>query len=576
MLFLGDTSRSIALLKEVVKTNDTNENAIRWIGILYLQTNKLDSCEKYYLRALEINADCENCYINLIRACAVKSDYAGALNYANKAISADPDNAEFYSIRAQVKEFAGDHQNALRDYDKAVQVDPKNTYYLIQRSIYYSKQGFYYFAERDIEKAMALEPGTPGHYYERARLKYEQQKYEEALMDMDVSLRLDSMNAGSYAARGMVFYVLKDWQNALRDYSRAIELDPTDFNHYYNRATSKYKMEDMNGSCADLRISYDLLMKYNPGNDYKEPIETSMHDFCDSSKPSYYYQRGVAFYNLGQYENAVTIYTRGLRQFPNNSMTLSFRGNAYIQTGEYQKAIDDYYASIVYADDNMMNDVQNNENFRDKSRDSMQHYVNGVISTNRSSIAEARFALRQYDKALLEIDSAMGIGKSLFPATETSFLNTRGTIYMALGKYPLAIKDFDACMELDPYYFAAYVNRALTRVMIAVPIQVSVSSVDFSNVDQAFKVNWSIKPNKISNSSDGSLFSALADCNAAITLRPNSDYAHYVRGNLKKILGEDDFCYDLLKARKLGYTVHPELFSGCKRKVRQWNISVSK
>jgi tetratricopeptide (TPR) repeat protein len=57
-------------------------------------------------------------------------------------------------------------------------------------------------------------------------------------------------------------------------------------------------------------------------------------------------EKGIAYYNIGQYQRAIEEYNKAILLEPNNAVTFYRRGLAYAKLGQYQYAIDDYNEAI--------------------------------------------------------------------------------------------------------------------------------------------------------------------------------------------------------------------------------------
>jgi tetratricopeptide (TPR) repeat protein len=101
--------------------------------------------------------------------------------------------------------------------------------------------------------------------------------------------------------------------------------------------------------------------------------------------------------------------------------------------------------------------------------------------------------------------------------------------YRRKGELDLAIKDFDAAINLDPRYGAAFINRAEIHELQG---DHSEALKDF---DQAFNLqpNTDILWNERcwTRAILGDLQGALADCNEAIRLQPNVAAGYDSRGS---------------------------------------------
>ena len=54
-------------------------------------------------------------------------DYRGAITDSNKAIELDPNRANAFDSRGEVKSKLGDYKGAISDFNKAVELDPNLT-----------------------------------------------------------------------------------------------------------------------------------------------------------------------------------------------------------------------------------------------------------------------------------------------------------------------------------------------------------------------------------------------------------------------------------------------------------------
>lgn len=556
------TQKLIPYFLKELKTKPKNEDVLRALGFLYSTGNQPDIGEKYFRDAIAVNPKCASCYMNIGRLYAQKSDTNKALEYFDKAVNLQPDNIKLYLARAQLKDFVGDQFGALADYNKAIEIDPKNADSYTERGLYNAKQNYFPLALADLNKAVELAPDNYRPYYERAGIYYEQKMMKEALVDINASIALDSSQERLFTVKGFMHAFLNEHEKAVADFTKAIQLNPKHYLPYYHRSLSKYKLEDMDGSCADRQQSLAILNKYEPKNPLKEELEYSIGNYCDASKASYYYQRGIAFYNLQKFDDAVEIYTKGVQKFPNNSMMLSFRGNAYFSRKDYAAAINDYYASIQNKN-NLGYDIEANQRHTGLTGESIGVYVNGFIAVAQLSIAESKFALGDYKQALIEINKAIDIAPVIKEIELEIYYNVRGNIFLALGKNQEALDDFNTAIQKGPSFPLAYVNRAIAEINLDSKVAVRSYSIRGGINNQNFNANWTLPLKTSIKNSRSNIFSALADCNKAIELEPNLDFAYYIRGQIRKMLSYDNACADLKKAKELGYPVEESLMKDC-------------
>lgn len=108
-------------------------------------------------------------------------------------------------------------------------------------------------------------------------------------------------------------------------------------------------------------------------------------------------------------------------------------------------------------------------------------------------------------------------------------LYARGNSYMQSYDYKNAISDFSKSIEIDPYFEDAYFNRALV----------------YTNLKNHRK--------------------AIKDFSKVIELNPEDSESYYKRGVNFGFLGETTLaCYDIEKAKSLGYIIPESISAICK------------
>lgn len=565
LLAVGKYNETINYFEKELKKHPKDENILRWLGYTYLLLDNTEMVEKYYRQAIEINPNCARCYMNIGLAFSSKNEHKIALENFNKGIKIDPKDAVIHSYRATLKEFLGDKSGALIDYDKAIELDSTNYNHYVQRAKFNSKFGYLKLANLDFNTAIKLAPQNFEPYYTRANFYYEQQKYNEALIDLNKSIELDKNQFESYIARGAIHTLLNQDLEAVEDFTSAIALNRADFTAYLNRAYSFYKLENLDAACEDYSI-LKLFIEQGKISDTstQNEITNAIQDICIESKPSYYYQRGIGYYNLKEFSKALEIYSKGLEKFPNHSMMLSFKGNAYLALNEFQKAIDFYDLSLNYKD-KIQSEIKTNPNLNAKSGSEMQEFIDGTIASTYYSRSECKLNLGKYDEALADINTAIKLAPEIESFNKEVYYNLRGYTYMAMGKYDEAIADFNKSIAINKNFPLAYVNRAVASVSKVEKPTTTNFTINSTLNNQPSNILWSTPKKSAVRKQEIKLLEAINDCNSAIQIEKNLGYAFYIRGQIKQMLKHNDFCMDLFSAQSFGVEVEEELLINCNK-----------
>jgi tetratricopeptide (TPR) repeat protein len=170
--------------------------------------------------------------------------------------------------------------------------------------------------------------------------------------------------------------------------------------------------------------------------------------------------RGNAFLQTGAYDRALADYMEAIRLDPNYAQAFIDRGAAYYMKGDFEKAVADSSEAIRLNTTNSaafsnraaaysklkredLALVDDNEAIR-RSPDMADYYDNRGLTYA---------ALHDYDRAIADFTEAIR------REPRASYLTNRGDSYQYKSDYDRAIADYDAALKLDPKFATAYNNR---------------------------------------------------------------------------------------------------------------------
>lgn len=559
----GQYETAIEYFSKEVTKYPNNESLLRHLGYAHIYNNDLELGEKYYRKAVLLNPKCTSCFLNLGTIAGRKGDLNKAVKLINRAIGLDSSNAMAYSIRGQIRGVQGNRIGALGDLNRAIKIDPLEFQFYINRGSFNSTTGYPFSAKQDFTKAIELAPNNYLGYYRRGQILFYEQKFEKALIDINAGIALDSGQSSLYLVRGGIMDELGNNEKALQDYNKAVDLDPSAPLTYLERASSFYKSEDLDASCRDYYI-LDSLISIGELTDsgLVKSIKDNLLDFCDSSRPSYYYQRGVGYYNLKEYHKALEIYGIGLKVFPKNALMLSFKGNAYMMVDEYQKALKIYQLSLENKE-GILNEVKVNPRFSNASDIAIENYLQGSFSSIYFSMAECNTFLGNFEEAMADINKALDIVPITQEIHLERYYNLRGYIYLMSENYNKAISEFEKCIKINPGFSYPYVNMAIAKINKTEKIKISAFSFDIHTQNQTFNIGWKPPKRRAIKKLESKLKLALEDCNTAIQFNPENAYAYYIRAQIKRLLKHNDYCHDFLRADLLSLPVEKSILEDC-------------
>ena len=141
-----------------------------------------------------------------------------------------------------------------------------------------------------------------------------------------------------------------------------------------------------------------------------------------------YYNRGVAYGEKGQDNQAISDYTKAIELNPKFAWAYYNRGNAYEEKGHYDQAISDYTKAIEL-----------------NPRDADVYNNRGLVYVEKG----------QHDQAIADYTRAIELNPR-----DADVYNNRGYAYHHKGHYDQAIADYNKAIELNPRDAYAYNNLA--------------------------------------------------------------------------------------------------------------------
>ena len=208
-----------------------------------------------------------------------------------------------------------------------------------------------------------------------------------------------------------------DLQQAVEYFNRAIAFDPNDVSAHHNRGVAYYEQQNFEQALAD----YTKAIEINP--------DRGSFAYCN---------RGGVYRGLGEFEKAIADYTTAIKLSPIDDLSCDAyynRGNVYRGLGEFERAIADYTAAIK---------------------------INSDFILPYCFRADTYRKLGKFEKAIADYTRSIELNPTGDPAYYAAVCHDRGNAYRDLGNFEQAIADFVAAIVLDPNKADAYIDRGVT------------------------------------------------------------------------------------------------------------------
>lgn len=551
LMAAGKFDEMLILANELIETRGDSAGFYHLKGTALANLGDFDGSIVAVSKGLEIDPTSPRCLILMSELTMQLGDMNRAEDYAEKAKSADPSSAHAALVLGQIKSYQGNFL-AIMELDRAIKLEPEFVEAYLARATHHLSNGAAALAIKDIDHCLNIDPEYIPALYFKVRLMAESGNMEEALAAIDSCLALDEENAEYHATKGTILFFLGRHAEGEQSDSRSIELDDSDFLIYQNRSRNRYKLEDMDGCCEDWNKAIELLEIQGDDSVRIAGLRAEMAHLCDPQISAYYYQRGIAQYNLGDFESSVNMYDEGIKKFPNSQMLYAFKGNAHLQLEDYKLANEAYHMAHENRTTLDLEFDQNpGFNVPGMSREDIKRASIGEnagnIAMTYSELGKHKKAIEHIDYAVLTIDSIQGkVDESILMGT----LIARIEILSAAGEHKTAVMRADELISLMPSEPGLYLIKATTLLTSVEQPEKREIWIRHSGADLIAgpKVNVWTK----SKVDTATLNRALTACNQSIAYAPNLPDGYFIRAQIKMMLDDPSYCGDVLQCKSLG------------------------
>lgn len=308
---------------------------------------------------------------------------------------------------------------------------------------------------------------TVADMYAHGMELYGEKRYEDALRVFSAIVAEDCENFEAYQARGQCYMELHNYSKAITDLRRATELHPgaskdhqravahfyshlfaklelesssvpslppmgmeslsMDAWKFYNRALSAYYLSQFEISISDFSLVLELAPSFAAGfrcrgtaylhlgrfdNAIADLLESSRLERCATT----FYNLGLAYGNINQFESAVKYFTQSIALNPNDSASFSNRGISYKSLGQFENAIADFSTALTLNPESASSydhraqcqyELGSHASALEDYTKSLQ--MSSPTSARFSRRAAAYFASNNVENAVTDVDSAINL-----------------------------------------------------------------------------------------------------------------------------------------------------------------------
>jgi tetratricopeptide (TPR) repeat protein len=331
-----------------IEPNDAIEHSN--MGNTYIALDQSEEAMKQFDLSLGYDSDLSYALYGKGTIYYDQNEYEKALSFFNLYLDQIPDDKDAINYSIYCNLSLNNFDKALALADKAIaSFEDDYEFYVAKGDIYAKtknyeelKQFYNNLASKfnyDVNAQIMLGE----FYYNNEEYPAALEQFQKANNQFKDNSELDSWLVSSYAALDD-FKGLSDYYHNIADSSKVTEQLCIDIgNAFYD---STYYMEsipyfedaikinpDSEEACIDKLRSLYYGKRYNRGIEFGMEIEQKFYTNLDI--PAYI---GDCYYNLGDYENAISAFKRALELSPDNTDLLAYIGESYLYLDDLQNA----------------------------------------------------------------------------------------------------------------------------------------------------------------------------------------------------------------------------------------------
>ena len=256
----GNLKEAQTIYEQVIRISPNNFDALRLLGVIFLQTKQYPQTVEFLSKALQIKPDDADANSNLGLALKVLGRLDEALASYDKAIAIKPDHADAYYNRGIALRELKLLDEAIASYDKAISIKPDYADAYSNRGVALQELKHFEEAIASYDKAISIKPDYADAYSNRGNALKELKRLDEALTSYDKAIAIKPDHADAYNNRGLALRELKYFEEAIASYDKAISIKPDYVEAYTSRGVALQEL----GRLDEALTSYDKAIAIKP------------------------------------------------------------------------------------------------------------------------------------------------------------------------------------------------------------------------------------------------------------------------------------------------------------------------
>ena len=499
-----DYSMAQEYFNRVVQTGIKDYATYNYLGIINSRLHLYLKAESCYQKAITIKPNSSISYLNLGIFYYHKKYWDQAQLTLTKAValSSGKEKAKALTYLGIVNQNLENKHEAITQFNEAINLSPK---YLFPRINLALAQDEISDKLKEIDKVIALAPDYGLAYFYKGLIYAEKDQIENALSFIEKATFLNTDDEEMIAALEK-FYVDVELLEKAKELVNGLANQGRKGPGYYFSKAKIHAHEEQ----RDSAVYY-----------YRKVIELTGDEY-----PEAYLNLGLTFKKSGDFDQAITYYSKAISLKKNYDKAYYNRAITYKEIDEIELAIQDYETIIKHDQSNAkvwynLGLLYNSIEHYPKSIHCFQHAIKYDASNYKPYYNLGRTYSRwkkneQAEKAYMSL-------LELFPKHANGWHNL-GVVRKELKKYNLALQAYEKCLALEPNNSSIWNNMGIVaslqgRYDQAIDYFNQSITIDFNNHETRFNLaNQYIKK--------GALKKATPQLKKAIALKPSYQKAY--------------------------------------------------
>ena len=214
----GDLHGAEQLYREILAVAPAHAIALQMLGLVMIQTNRLQGGVELIDKALAINPNDADALYNRGNALRALKRLDEALASYDKALAIRPDSVEALNNRGNVLQELKRFDEALASYDKALAVKPNRADTLSNRGGAFKELNRLDEALASYDRALSISPNDAEALYNRGLALQELQRFDAAMASYDKALAIKPLHADARYNRALLALQRGDFVAGWTDY----------------------------------------------------------------------------------------------------------------------------------------------------------------------------------------------------------------------------------------------------------------------------------------------------------------------------------------------------------------------